>query len=55
MPRAATLVSGAADVERENFPPCKVVLEELVVGDAGIVHGAAGTGLPVRSGDVWGV
>ena len=45
MPRAATLDSRAADIEREHLPPCKVVFEELVVGDASVIHRAAGTRL----------
>ena len=49
MPDTSTDVCRAADVQREDFSPCKVVLKELVMGDPGVVYGTARACLPVRS------
>lgn len=38
MPRTPTLLSRTLDIEREDLSLGEVVLEELVVGDLGVIH-----------------
>lgn len=54
MPWTATPLSSTLDIEGQDLPFGKVVLEELVVANSGVVHRTSGTSLSQCSKDAGG-